>query len=277
MHIINNYILFDRLGKSVLNIEIDPEKEAEMKVVFHEDFCRSYTADPAAEEGRIEAVVEVIGPHVEFVAAHPAPLEDIEAVHTKDHIARVRHLGLHEISSLAAGGSIQAATIGLAEPCFGLIRPPGHHASSDSSWGFCYYNNMAIALEHLKGQGKIDTAFVLDFDLHFGDGTVNILGRKDYVTIFNPQAYDRLSYMNEVLDKLEHCTADMIAISAGFDNHVQDWGGTLATGDYQEMGRAVREISLRNHGGCFAILEGGYNHRVLGHNVLALIKGISGT
>jgi len=68
----------------------------------------------------------------------------------------------------------------------------------------------------------------------------------------------------------------MIAVSAGFDNHIQDWGGTLATGDYQEMGRAVREASVRNRGGCFAVLEGGYNQRVLGHNVLALIKGLSG-
>ncbi|HQA71140.1 MAG: histone deacetylase family protein [Bacteriovoracaceae bacterium] len=247
-----------------------------MKVVFHEDFYRAYTADPAAEEGRVEAVVEVIGPHVEFVDASPARIEDIEAVHTKDHIERVKRMGLHEIASLAAGGAIRAATIGLVEPCFGLIRPPGHHASSDSSWGFCYYNNMAIALEHLKNSGKIDTAFILDFDLHYGDGTVNILGGKNYVTIFNPQAHDRLSYMNEVMDEVDRCTADMIAVSAGFDNHIQDWGGTLATGDYQEMGRAVREASVRNRGGCFAVLEGGYNQRVLGHNVLALIKGLSG-
>jgi acetoin utilization deacetylase AcuC-like enzyme len=74
---------------------------------------------------------------------------------------------------------------------------------------------------------------------------------------------------------MEACEADMIAISAGFDNHEQDWGGTLKTEDYTEIGRLVREAADRNKGGCFAILEGGYNHRVLGHNVLALIEGLS--
>ncbi|HQG30743.1 MAG TPA: histone deacetylase family protein [Deltaproteobacteria bacterium] len=246
-----------------------------MKVVFHEDFYRVYTSDPAAESGRMEAVVDVIGPHVQFVAAEPASEDDIRAAHTEGHIRRVKDRGLHEIASLAAGGAIQAAVTGLVEPCFGLIRPPGHHASSDSSWGFCYYNNMAIAIEHLKRLGRINTACILDFDLHFGDGTVNILGRKDYVTIFNPDRGDRNAYLKQVFNEMERCSADMIGISAGFDNHEQDWGGLLATDDYREMGRAVRQASLRNGGGCFAILEGGYNHRVLGHNVLALIEGLS--
>lgn len=247
-----------------------------MKMVFHEDFYLPYTTDPAAEHGRMEAVMDVVGPHVELVTAEPASLEDIAAVHTGHHIDRVRRMGLHEIASLAAGGAIQAAVTGLQEPCFGLVRPPGHHASADSSWGFCYYNNMAVALTCLKSRGLIDTAYILDFDLHYGDGTVNILGRKDYVTIFNPQAHDRFLYMNEVLNELERCTADVIGISAGFDNHEQDWGGTLTTGDYHEMGRAVREACLKNRGGCFALLEGGYNHRVLGHNVLALVRGLAG-
>jgi acetoin utilization deacetylase AcuC-like enzyme len=246
-----------------------------MKVIFHEDFYHMYTSDPAAEEGRMEAVVDVIGPHVQFITAQHASEDDIGAVHTEGHIRRVKELRLHGIASLAAGGAIQAATIGLHEPCFGLIRPPGHHASSDSSWGFCYYNNMAIAIEHLKRLGKIRTAYILDFDLHYGDGTVNILGRKDYVTIYNPDRGDRNAYLKDVFDELKHCSADMIGISAGFDNHEQDWGGVLATEDYREMGRAVKQASLRNSGGCFAVLEGGYNHRVLGHNVLALIEGLS--
>jgi acetoin utilization deacetylase AcuC-like enzyme len=48
----------------------------------------------------------------------------------------------------------------------------------------------------------------------------------------------------------------------------------LTTEDYREMGRLVREASLKNGGGCFAILEGGYNHQVLGDNVLAFIEGM---
>ncbi len=63
-------------------------------------------------------------------------------------------------------------------------------------------------------------------------------------------------------------------MSAGFDNHVADWGGLLATDDYRTMGRLVRRAALRSKGGCFAVLEGGYNHEVLGGNVLAFIEGM---
>lgn len=246
-----------------------------MKAVFHPDFFQVYTSDPAAEPGRMEAVVEVIRSCAELLTPEPAALEDIGAVHTVGHIEHVKAQGLHSIASLAAGGAILAARTGLDEPCFGLIRPPGHHASAGSAWGFCYYNNMAIAVEHLKRNGLANRVFILDFDLHFGDGTVNILGRRDWVTILNPDGADRNSYLKTVLNALDETDADMIAISAGFDNHMQDWGGLLATDDYQVMGRAVRQASLRNKGGCFAILEGGYNHRVLGHNVLALMEGLS--
>lgn len=135
---------------------------------------------------------------------------------------------------------------------------------------------MAIALEQLKRGKKIQSAYVLDIDLHFGDGTVNILKSKDYVTIHNVSANLREAYMDEIANEMEHCQADMIGISAGFDNHEEDWGGTLRTEDYREIGRMVREAAQRCKGGCFGILEGGYNHQVLGHNVMALIDGLSG-
>ena len=247
-----------------------------MKVVFHEDFYKVYTSDPAAEDGRIEAVMEVIGGKVDLVTALKAQIEDIEAIHTKAHIDRIKNMGLHEIASMAAGGAIQTAEIGLTEPCFGLIRPPGHHASSDSAWGFCFYSNMAIAMDHLKRKGAIKSAYVLDFDLHYGDGTVNILGKKGYVQIHNPKSSERKSYLKEVAGELESFKADIIGISAGFDNHEEDWGGVLNTDDYRQIGRLVRETANRTGAGFFAILEGGYNHRVLGHNAWALMQGMDG-
>ena len=179
------------------------------------------------------------------------------------------------MSALAAGAAIQAAGIGLKEPCFALVRPPGHHASSGSAWGFCYFNNMAIALEELKNSGRIRNAYVLDIDLHFGDGTVNIFESKAYVTVHNVQGHQREAYMTEVRDEMERCQADIIGISAGFDNHENDWGGTLKTDDYREIGRMVGESAKRRGGGCFAILEGGYNHKVLGRNVMSLMEGLA--
>jgi acetoin utilization deacetylase AcuC-like enzyme len=247
-----------------------------MKVIFHNDFYQVYTSDPAASAGRMESIVEVITPHVEFIEARPASKDQIAFVHESAHIEYVRQAGTYPIAALAAGGAVQAATLGLSAPCFGLIRPPGHHASSGSCWGFCYFNNMAIALEVLKRKGKIKTAYVLDFDLHFGDGTVNILQNRDYVTVHNPESAHRDTYLNEISTQLSLCRADIIGISAGFDNHRDDWGGLLRTEDYHDIGKLVRKAALKNGGGYFAILEGGYNHQVLGDNVLSLILGMSG-
>jgi acetoin utilization deacetylase AcuC-like enzyme len=245
-----------------------------MKVVFHEDFYESYTTDPAAEPGRMEAVINVIRPRVELVSAEPASEEALLAVHTKAHVQSVKSKGLYPIAALAAGGAIQAATLGLTTPAFGLIRPPGHHASSGSCWGFCYFNNMAVALKHLKKTKRVRTAYVLDIDLHFGDGTVNILGGEDWVKVYNVESNDREAYLEEVKRAMDLCKADLIGISAGFDNHQRDWGGTLRTEDYRVIGRTVLEAARRSGGGCFAILEGGYNHSVLGHNAMALLEGM---
>jgi acetoin utilization deacetylase AcuC-like enzyme len=248
-----------------------------MKVVYHEDFNQVYTSDPAASAGRIRAVETALEGKVTYVKPEPAAKEDILQVHTPNHVSAVERKGLYDIAALSAGGAILAAEIGLTEPCFALIRPPGHHASANDAWGFCYFNNMAIALERLKQQGKIKRAFVLDFDLHFGDGNVNILNSQGYVTILNPPSTrSRNEYLLAVEKALMVTDADIIAASAGFDNHEDDWGGLLKTEDYTYMGRLMNETARRNQGGCFGILEGGYNHKVLGQNVLAFIEGLKG-
>jgi len=194
-----------------------------MKIIFHHDFHQVYTSDPAAAQGRMESIFNVVSGGYEFLEPTPANEEDIAAIHTLSHIDYVKRIGLYDISSLAAGGAIQAAFIGLKEPCFAMIRPPGHHASTDRSWGFCYFNNMAIALERLKREKAINKAFVLDIDLHFGDGTVNIFRQKDYVTIFNVSSNNRESYLREIAKELGEQQSEIIGISAGFDNHKDDW------------------------------------------------------
>jgi len=246
-----------------------------MKVIFHEDFYQVYTSDPASASGRIEAIIKVIKPNVEFITAEPASEVEISAVHTVSHIEYVEKAGLYPIAVLAAGGAIQAARIGLKEPAFALIRPPGHHASYDSCWGFCYFNNMAIALSALKTEGLIQKAFVLDIDLHFGDGTDNILGGRKWVTVYNPSANTREEYIREVKEVLSGIKVDLIGVSAGFDHHIDDWGGLLTTENYQTIGKIVNDATKACGGGCFAILEGGYNHDVLGDNVAALLDGLT--
>ncbi len=243
----------------------------EFKTFFNHQFYTVYTSDPAAEEGRIESVYDEIEPFSKIINKGEADPEDILRVHDETHVASVKDEGLYEIAAIAAGCTIEAAKNGINEPSFALVRPPGHHASSGSSWGFCYFNNVAVAIEHLKFHKLIETAFVLDFDMHYGDGTENILGGKSYVSILNPASSDRNSYMKEIKSVVSKVNADIIAISAGFDNHVNDWGGLLYTEDYYEIGQMVRSNRKK---GVFAALEGGYNHDVIGKNALALMQGL---
>ncbi len=92
----------------------------------------------------------------------------------------------------------------------------------------------------------------------------------------NPEASHAVRYLELAEEALEVSDADMIGVSAGFDNHLKDWGGLLSTRDYQILGRLVRQTADRNQGGCFGILEGGYNHDVLGRNVWAFLRGMGG-
>lgn len=246
-----------------------------MKVVFDEYFYRVYTSDPASAPGRIEAIVDDLPSHAEMVQAESAQDDQILLAHTESHLREIKNHGLYDVAALAAGGAIETARIGLKEPAFGLIRPPGHHASADSAWGFCFFNNMAISLLTLKREKLIETALVLDIDLHFGDGTVNILGGSDWVRIYNPAKNSREKYMEEVEGILSGPGVDIIGISAGFDNHMQDWGGLMSTADYYHIGRMAQKAAARAGGGCFALLEGGYNHSVLGKNVSSLINGMA--
>lgn len=246
-----------------------------MKVFFHNDFYQIYTSDPAAAEGRMESIMEAIRDNVEIVEPEPASEADILLAHTEQHLQTVRKQGLFSIAALAAGGAIQSAIEGLNSPSFAAIRPPGHHASANSAWGFCYFSNMAISFLALQKRQHIQTGYILDIDMHFGDGTNHILKDNKDIIVHNVETEDRDEFLQEVADEMKRCRADLIGISAGFDNHINDWGGVLRTEDYETIGKLVRSAARKNNGGCFGILEGGYNHDVLGINVMSLIRGLS--
>lgn len=90
------------------------------------------------------------------------------------------------------------------------------------------------------------------------------------------QKDQRRDYLAEVAARLDSIQVDVIGVSAGFDNHVEDWGRTLHTEDYREMGRMVHAACRRMGAGSFGLLEGGYNHDVLGTNVREFLKGLQG-
>lgn len=245
-----------------------------MKVVWSEAFRRVYAGDPAAAAGRLDAVIEELEGWAEWVEPEPAPEEALLQCHDPAHLAWVRREGVYDIAALAAGAAIRASRLGHEAPSFALVRPPGHHASVASSWGFCYFNNLAVALADLRAHGHVKRAFILDFDLHVGDGTVDILGREGWVKILNPDQPSRDAYLRQVSGALEDFEGDSIAVSAGFDNHEADWGGLLRTDDYRLLGLDVGIRSRVLGAGCFGVLEGGYNHGILGENVHAFLHGL---
>lgn len=247
-----------------------------MKIVFHQRYTEVYSLDPASSQGRLESTLRELEGKYEFVEPIAAVEEDLLRVHTKSHLDSIKaDSHLYEIAILSAGGAIEAADIAMtSEASFGLIRPPGHHASPGHCWGFCFFNNIAVALSKLMTENKINKAFILDFDLHYGDGTANIFAGTDSM-YFQPSNSERAKFMHQIEDGLKHLGEyDILAISAGFDRHIEDWGGQLTTEDYSTIGQMAKIASLNSCcGRRFAVLEGGYNHVVLGKNVVAFLEG----
>jgi len=127
-----------------------------MKVILHKRFYEAYTGDPAAAPGRIEAIVQELRGTFDFI--EPAlPREGPgKGPRSKPHpVRKAGRSGLRDGSPGCRRAIRAAETAFEGEPAFGLIRPPGHHASPHSCWGFCYFNNIAIALKKLMAEGKI--------------------------------------------------------------------------------------------------------------------------
>ncbi|MEM3725561.1 MAG: histone deacetylase family protein [Candidatus Bathyarchaeia archaeon] len=247
-----------------------------MKIVFHKNYCRVYSSDPAAAPGRMESIMKELS-GFEVVEPEMAMDEDVALVHGKSHIEYVKSTPVvYETALLAVGGAIKASEIAMkGEPAFGVVRPPGHHASQNSCWGFCYFNNVAVSVERLLRKGLIAKAVILDIDLHYGDGTANIFANSSKVLYHHIADGERENFFNdlkEFLSSISKC--DIVAVSAGFDRHEQDWGGVLSTSDYFQTAEIVKDFAERVCSGRrYAVLEGGYNHKVLGKNVKAFVEG----
>ena len=272
-------------GKIILR-KISQRKESEgsgplcMKIVFHESFLETYTGDPAASPGRLDHALALVREVYPLVKPQTCTEEDVLLVHSHYHLESVRRdESVFPMALLAAGAAIKASELAWSgEAAFALCRPPGHHASPDSCWGFCYFNNVAIAVQKMLQQGKVEKALIIDFDLHYGDGTANTFAGNPAVVYRHVTGRDSASFVDDLVTFLNGVgKADLLAVSAGFDRHVNDWGGLLSTKDYESMGEILAKFAReRCQGRLFAALEGGYNAFSLGESLAAFCEGIAG-
>lgn len=228
----------------------------------------------------------------EFIEPQPCSEEDLLLVHAPALIESVKtndffdwdspnHPHIYDYATLSVGGALLAMTRSLSEGrSFSLMRPPGHHATRTSVGGFCYFNNIAVAVSRALQQ--VDRVAILDFDCHHGNGTQNIfLGdeRVLYVSWHQTHIYpgtgyehqenclnypvtpgdDHQSFMALFLEGLEKVTdfdPHMIALSAGFDAYIGDPLSMLRLEKrtYEEIAKTVKSYGVPS----FAVLEGGY-------------------
>jgi acetoin utilization deacetylase AcuC-like enzyme len=248
-----------------------------LEVIYHSDYEKDFS--PGSLEGpqRIKAIRSSLQKYQPFIKPEPASEAELYLVHEPAMVARVRSRRLLlETVLLAVGGAIQCARAALeGRPAFGLLRPPGHHADQNGSWGFCYVNNMAIAVRKLQQEADLRWVVIVDLDHHVGDGTQRIFASDSRILVRNIEAVEREEYLEQVRSVLQVIRkADLLAVSMGFDTYERDLGGLLKTEDYKLLGSWLRQASERLcEGRRFALLEGGYYLSDLGKNVLAFCEG----
>lgn len=228
-----------------------------------------------------------------FVRPEPATEKDILLVHTKTLLKKIKTNNFFDPDTpnlprifryalFSIGGAIKAAQLSLKEKkTFSLMRPPGHHATKNMPGGFCYFNNIAVAVE--KVIKKIKRVAILDIDCHHGQGTEDIFfGRKDvfYFSLHQRSIYpgtglqthknclnfpldsgtkpkEYLELFNRGLVKVREFKPKLIAVSAGFDTYKDDPLTSLELDlqTYKIIGEKLNKLNLP----LFAVLEGGYS------------------
>jgi acetoin utilization deacetylase AcuC-like enzyme len=268
------------------------------------------------------------------LSRHDAPLaqlKDVELAHTHGYVAEIRDV-LEAIAASgeckaidpdtianpytwsaalrAAGAAVKATDLVLdrqAENAFCAVRPPGHHATRDQSMGFCFFNNVAIAARHALDVRGLDRVAVVDFDVHHGNGTEDILAGDDRVLMVGifqhplypysgavPKgenmvnvpipAYTRGGEIREMIEAmwmpaLERFRPQMIFVSAGFDAHREDDLGQLGLveADYEWITLRIKDMAARHcQGRIVSVLEGGYHLGALARSVGTHLRVLTG-
>ncbi len=270
-----------------------------------------------------------------LIEPHEAPMAagaDLELAHDRLYLAALRGLAQEVQDQVRAGGpdhvhldadtamnvhtwtaaqraagaaiaATDAVMAGQLENAFCAVRPPGHHACRDRAMGFCFINNIAVAARHALERLGLQRVAVVDFDVHHGNGTEDILAGDPRVQMVGFFQHPHYPYSGEVprasnmanlpvpaytrgpqvrelverewLPRLEAFRPQMIFISAGFDAHRDDELGQLGLveADYAWITRRLKEVAARHaQGRIVSCLEGGYHLEALARSVEAHVR-----
>jgi len=217
-------------------------------------------------------------------------------------------------ASIAVGSSIdltKSVISGEMKNGFALVRPPGHHALSNRSMGFCLFGNIAIAAKVALKRAGIKKVAIVDFDVHHGNGTQALVGDDPNILFISSHQYPfypgtgsikeigsgdskgtivniplqagvgdvglKKVYEEIVIPSLHRFKPDIILVSAGYDAH---WDDPLANLNLSLTGfnQISRQLLIAANDICSGkiifFLEGGYNLDVLANGVSNTIRGL---
>jgi acetoin utilization deacetylase AcuC-like enzyme len=295
--------------------------------------CLQHDPGPGHAESpaRLRAVLKALDQDrfavIDRVEAPRATREQLLRVHTADHVDRILSItptdetvrldedtlmspasaqaGLRAAGALVA--AVDAVMKGSANRAFCAVRPPGHHATSDTAMGFCLFNNVAVAAAHALAAHGLKRVAIADFDVHHGNGTQDIFEREPRVLFLSSHqsplypgtgraeekgvgniinaplsagdgSYEfRELWDGVLLPRLHAFKPQLLLISAGFDAHRNDPLADirLQTEDYAWITERLVDVA-RTHadGRVVSTLEGGYDLTALAASASAHVAAL---
>jgi len=297
-------------------------------LVTHEE-CLQHLTPPGHPEqvARLEYILEALKDvNLLRVSAPMAADDDILRIHPREHINYLQdsvpetgfksldgdtHISSGSLTAAyrAAGGVLRAVDLvlsGEAKNAFAAVRPPGHHAETLSAMGFCLFGNIALGVKHALDFHGLKKVAVIDFDVHHGNGTQEILWDESRCLTFTSQqiplwpgtgteeeqgnynnivniplpprstgALMRQKYEALVFPVLQNFEPELILISAGFDAHEADPLAELnwSTEDFSWLTERLCKIAQECcEGRLVSTLEGGYDLEALADSVKVHVK-----
>lgn len=288
-------------------------------LITHADCLDHVTPSGHPEQvARLEHVLHALAPlDLIRVTAPLAADDDLLRVHPKSYLDEIKRMrpdtgtvqvdadthmssGSVDAAYRAAGGTLRAVDMvltGEAKNAFVATRPPGHHAETATAMGFCLFGNAALGAKHALDYHGLQRVAVVDFDVHHGNGTQDILWDDPRaLTITSQQmplwpgtgaanetgAHEnvlniplepettgdtmRAVYSEIVFPRLRAFSPELIIVSAGFDAHRDDPLAQLnwETDDFQWLGRELCSLAYEIcNGRLVSVLEGGYDLHAL--------------